>query len=209
MEDILHLYGLPYDVAYPQVCFDERPCGLHGQVVEPLSVAAGKPLREDYEYVRNGTCCLLIAFEPLTGFRMVEVSERRTAKDYTRFMQRVAGHYRSARRIRLVQDNLNTHTAASFYKELPAGEAFALAQCFEWHYTPKKASWLNMAEIELSVLVRQCLGRRIESRQVLSAEIGQLIKERNEAGATVHWQFTPRAAREKLKRHYQKVYPRN
>lgn len=209
MEDILHLYGLAYDEAFPVVCFDERPCVLHGDVVEPLPMQPGKPERQDYEYERKGTCCLLVAFEPLSGFRMVEVSERRTAGDYTRFMQSVAEHYRGAEQIRLVQDNLNTHTAASFYKHLPPGEAFALAQRFEIHYTPKKASWLNMAEIEISVLVRQCLGRRIESRAEMASEIGQLVKERNEEGASVSWQFTPALAREKLQRHYRKVCPTN
>jgi|SRR5690606_32439481 len=205
MEDVLWLYNLPYDRDYPQVCFDERPCVLHGEVVEPLLMQPGKPLREDYEYERKGTCCLLVAFEPKTGFRMVEVSKQRTAADYTRFMKKLAAHYPEAKRIRLVQDNLNTHTAASFYKELPAAEAFALSQRLEFHYTPKKASWLNMAELELSVLVRQCLGRRIATEEEMAEEVGQLVKERNEAGATVEWQFTPSAARQKLGRHYQRV----
>lgn len=205
MEVILHLYSLPYDARYPVVCFDERPCVLHGEVVEPLEMKPDKPVRYDYEYERKGTCCLLVAFEPLTGFRMVEVSTQRTAEDYTRFMQHLAAHYGQAERIRLVQDNLNTHTAASFYKHLSASEAFALAQRFEFHYTPKKGSWLNMAEIELSVIVRQCLGRRISSQEEMDAEIGQLVKERNEEGATVNWQFTPALAREKLQRHYRQV----
>lgn len=209
MEDILHLYGLPYDEAHPVVCFDERPCVLHGEVVEPLVMKPGKPRRQNYEYQRKGTCCLLVAFEPLTGFRMVEVSKQRTAADYTRFMQRVAAHYGTAERIRLVQDNLNTHTAASFYKHLPASEAFALAQRFEPHYTPKKGSWLNMAEIEISVLVRQCLGRRIGDQDAMASEIGQLVKERNEEGAVVNWQFTPGVARETLERHYRAVYHMN
>lgn len=209
MEEILYLYGLPYDERFPQVCFDERPCVLHGEVVEPLPLEPGKPRRYDYEYERKGTCYLLVAFEPLTGFRMVEVSQRRTAEDYTRFMQRVAAHYAGAERIRLVQDNLNTHTGASFYKVLPAGEAFGLAQRFEMHYTPKKASWLNMAELELSVIVRQCLGRRIATREEMAEAVGQLVKERNAAGATVNWQFTPTAAREKLSRHYQRVNNKN
>ena len=172
MEDVLHLYGLPYEKAHPVVCFDERPCVLHGEVVEPLVMKPGTPKRHDYEYVRRGTCCLLIAFEPLSGFRMVEVSARRTAEDYACFMEKLSEHYRHATRIRLVQDNLNTHTASSFYKHLPASEAFALAQRFEFHHTPKKASWLNMAEIELSVLVRQCLGRRIESQQRMPRRLG-------------------------------------
>lgn len=209
MEEVLHLYSLPYDKARPVVCFDERPCVLHGEVVEPLEMKPGQPRREDYEYKRRGTCCLFVAVEPLTGFRMVEVYERRTAEDYTRFMQRLAAHYREAERIHLVQDNLNTHTAASFYKHLPAGEAFALARRFEPRYTPKKGSWLNMAELELSALVRQCLGRRIGDRAAMASEIGQLVKERNEAGARINWQFTSVVAREKLQRHYRKVCHKN
>ena len=184
-------------------------CAPRGGRPGPLPIEPGKPRRYDYEYERKGTCCLLVAFEPLTGFRMVEVSERRTAEDYTRFMQRVAAHYPEAERIRLVQDNLNTHTGASFYKVLPAGEAFRLAQRFEMHYTPKKASWLNMAELELSVIVRQSLGRRIATREEMAEAVGQLVKERNAAGATVNWQFTPAAAREKLSRHYQRVNDKN
>lgn len=209
MEALLELYRRPYDAAYPVVCFDERPCVLHGHVVAPLPMQAGKPQRENYEYQRQGTCCLLVAFEPLTGHRIVEVSKQRTASDYTRFMQRVAAHYREAQRIELVQDNLNTHTAGSFYKNLPAEAALALSQRFGFHYTPKKASWLNMAEIEISVLVRQCLDRRLESQERLAREMGQLVKERNAARARVTWQFTPQAAREKLKRHYQKVCCKN
>lgn len=205
MEEILHLYGLPYEQEYPVVCFDERPCVLHGEVVEPLVMKPGKPRRHDYEYERKGTCSLLIAFEPLSGFRMVEISKQRTAEDYTRFMVKLSEHYGQAERIHLVQDNLNTHSAASFYKHLPASEAFALTRRFEFHYTPKKASWLNMAEIELSVIVRQCLGRRIEEIETMDSEVGQLVKERNEAGARVNWQFTPTLAREKLQRHYRQV----
>lgn len=209
MEALLHLYSLPYDARHPVVCFDERPCVLHGEVVEPLPMASGKARREDYEYARKGTCCLLVAFVPLTGFRMVEVSRQRRGTDYTRFMQQLAAHYREADCIHLVQDNLNTHKAGSFYGSLPAPEAFGLAQHFRFHYTPKKASWLNMAEIELSVLVRQCLGQRIGVMEELAEAIGQLVKERNEAGARVTWQFTPQAAREKLERHYQRVYLKN
>ncbi len=209
MEDVLSLYSLPYDRDSPVVCFDERPCVLHGEVVEPLAAEPGKVRRQHYEYKRNGTCCLLVAIEPLTGWRMVEVSEQRTAADYTRFMERLSAHYATAKQIRLVQDNLNTHTAGSFYKHLPATEAFALAQRFEFHYTPKKGSWLNMAEIEISVIARQCLGRRIESRREMAGETAALVEARNAAGARLHWQFTPSAAREKLKRHYQKVCSTN
>lgn len=209
MEDVLHLYSLPYEAARPVICFDERPCVLHGEVVEPLEMKPGQVRREDYEYKRKGTCCLLVALEPLTGFRIVEVSQRRTAEDYTRFMQRLATHYAAAEQICLVQDNLNTHTAASFYKHLAASDAFALAQRFAVHYTPKKGSWLNMAELELSAMARQCLGRRIATMREMVSEIGHLVKERNEASAGVNWQFTPLLARAKLQRHYLKVCPKN
>lgn len=140
---------------------------------------------------------------------MVEVSRQRTAADYTRFMQKLAQRYAEARRIRVIQDNLNTHTVGSFYGTLSAEEAFALSERFAFDWTPKKASWLNMAEIEISVIARQCLGRRIESQAEMAQEVGQLVKERNEAGARVNWPFTPLLAREKLKRHYQKVGPKN
>lgn len=209
MEDVLHLYSLPYDAEHPVVCFDERPCVLHSEVAEPLPMKEGQSLREDYEYKREGTCSLLLAFEPLTGFRIAEVSQQRTAEDYTRFMRKVAEHYAGAQRIRLVQDNLNTHTAGSFYGSLPAPEAFALAERFEMHYTPKKGSWLNMAELEIGVIVRQCLDRRLASRQQTSDEVEALVKERNREEASVTWQFTPELAREKLKRHYQRVFHKN
>lgn len=209
MENILYLYSLPYDPASPLLCFDERPCVLHGEVVEPLAMQPGKAMRYDYEYQRNGTCCLLVAVEPLTGFRMVEVSQRRTQADYTRFMQGVAAHYAHAEQIRVVQDNLNTHQAGSFYSTLPAEEAFALAQRFDFHYTPKKGSWLNMAELEINAIVGQCLGRRIESMERMAREVGHLVKERNAHQVTINWQFTPTLARQKLARHYGYVRSEN
>lgn len=161
MEDLLHLYGLAYDEKRPLVCFDELPVQLLGEVVAPLEMKAGRPTRFDYEYEREGTACLLVAFEPLTGRRLVETSRHRTKADYCRFMQRVAEAFPRAERVVLVQGNLNTHNASSFYENLPPAEAFALAQKFEMHYTPKKGSWLNMAELELSALSRICLARRI------------------------------------------------
>lgn len=209
MENILYLYGLPYDPDFPLICFDERPCVLHGEVVEPLPMAPGRPKCYDYEYERKGTCCLLVAVEPLSGFRIVEVSRQRTGADYTRFMQRVAAHYGQAQKIRLVQDNLNTHQSGSFYASLPAAEAFALAQRFEYHYTPKKGSWLNMAELEINAIVRQCLGRRIESLERMAYEVGQLVKERNEKKVRINWQFTPELARKKLSRHYEHTRSKN
>lgn len=205
MEDILHLYKLPFDEKRPVVCFDELPVQLLGEVAVPLPMTAGQPKRVDYEYERGGTCSLLVAFEPLTGKRLIETSKQRTKADYCRFMQRVAALYARADKIVLVQDNLNTHNASSFYENLPPSEAFALAQRFEMHYTPKKGSWLNMAELELSALARICLSRRISSTEELDREIQVLVKERNELRIKVEWQFSITHAREKLSRHYERV----
>jgi hypothetical protein len=205
MEDLLHLYNLPFDEKRPVVCFDELPVQLLGEVAVPLEMRAGQPKRVDYEYARHGTCSLLVAFEPLTGTRLVEVSKQRTKADYCRFMQRVTEMYPTAEKIVLVQDNLNTHNASSFYENLPAAEAFALAQAFEMHYTPQKGSWLNIAELELSALSRICLARRIASIEKLDREVQALVKERNELKVKVQWQFSISQAREKLSRHYERV----
>jgi hypothetical protein len=209
MEDVLHLYGLPYDAQRPVVCFDELPIQLLGDVVVPLEMKQGRVRREDYEYERGGVCVLLVAFEPLTGRRIVETSRRRTKADYCRFMRRVAGMYPQAEKVVLVQDNLNTHNASSFYEHLPAEEAFSLAQRFEMHYTPKKGSWLNMAELELSAISRICLSRRISSIGSLDREVQALVKERNELGVKVEWQFSITQAREKLSRHYENAKSKN
>ena len=166
MEDVLAVYERAYDPRFPVVCFDERPCVLHGQPTQPLPpvparpavdnqpAKAGRPRRESSTYVRQGTACLLAAFEPGTGQRLVEVSARRTGADYCRFLQRLAAAYPEAKKIVLVQDNLNTHTDAVFYQHLPAAQARELAARFELHYTPKNASWLNMVELELSAIAR-------------------------------------------------------
>jgi len=209
MEDILHLYSLPVNEQRPVVCFDELPVQLLGEVAAPLEMKTGKPKRVDYEYERAGTCSLLVAFEPLTGRRLVETSTQRTKADYCRFMQRVGDMFPSAEKIVLVQDNLNTHNASSFYENLPAAEAFALAHRFEMHYTPKKGSWLNMAELELSALSRICMARRIPTTEKLDSEIQSLVKERNEMQIKVAWQFSITKAREKLSRHYDKVKSKN
>jgi hypothetical protein len=209
MEDVLSLYNLPFAENRPVVCFDEVPVQLLGEVVSPLPMKAGKPARFDYEYEREGTASLLVAFEPLTGRRLVETSKRRTKADYCRFMQRVAEMYPEAERVVLVQDNLNTHNTSSFYEHLPPVEAFALAQAFEMHYTPKKGSWLNMAELELSALSRICLSRRIPSIKELDGEVQTLVCERNKLGIKVEWQFTITQAREKLSRHYEQVKSKN
>ena len=205
MEDLLHLYNLPLDELRPVVCFDEQPVQLVGEVVAPLPMKAGLPARFDYEYERGGTANLLVAFEPLTGKRLVETSPQRKKRDYCRFQQRVARMWSEAEKIVLVQDNLNTHSASSFYESLPPEEAFALAQRFEMHYTPKKGSWLNIAELELSALSRICLSRRIKSIEELDREVQAIVKERNELKIKVDWQFSISQAREKLSRHYEKV----
>ncbi len=209
MEDILHLYSLPFEEKRPVVCFDELPVQLLGEVAVPLPMKAGQPKRVDYEYERHGTCSLLVAFEPLTGTRIVETSKQRTKADYCRFMQRVAALYPTAEKIVIVQDNLNTHHASSFYENLPPEEAFSLAQAFEMHYTPKKGSWLNMAELELSALARICLSRRLSSTKELDHEIQTLVKERNDLKVKAEWQFSITKAREKLSRHYEKVKSKN
>jgi hypothetical protein len=209
MEDILHLYSLPHNEHLPVVCFDELPVQLLGEVVSPLPMKAGQPKREDYEYEREGTCSLLVAFEPLTGRRLVETSKQRTKADYCRFMQRVAKMFLTADKIILVQDNLNTHHPSSFYENLPPAEAFRLSQCFEMHYTPRHGSWLNMAELELSALSRICLSRRIKSIEEVEREIQSLVKERNQLAIKVQWQFSITNAREKLSRHYEKVQSKN
>jgi hypothetical protein len=208
MEDVLHLYSLPYDAKRPVICFDELPVQLLGEVVEPLPMKPGKPQRLDYEYERGGVASLLVAFEPLTGKRLVETSKQRTKADYCRFQQQVAATWSKAEKVVLVQDNLNTHNASSFYENLPPAEAFTLAQHFEMHYTPKKGSWLNMAELELSALSRICLSRRIPSVEELDREVQAIVKERNESKIKVRWQFSISQAREKLSRHYEKVKSR-
>jgi len=202
MEDVLDLYEQPYDPKRPVICFDERPCQLISDAIIPIPIKPGSPKKEHYEYVRNGTCCIFLAFEPRAGKRMICVKEHRTKADYADFMKNLADHYPDAETILLVQDNLNTHTAGSFYEALSPEEAFELAKRFEYHYTPKKGSWLNMAEIELSALSKQCLDRRIASIETLSGEINAWEHERNTAKATVRWKFNKCNARVKLQRHY-------
>jgi DDE superfamily endonuclease len=209
MEDLLHLYSLPYNAKRPVVCFDELPVQLLNDVVAELPMTEGKLARFDYEYARAGTASLLVAIEPRTGTRVVETSRQRTKADYCRFQQRVAALFPDADKIVLVQDNLNTHTAGAFYEHLPPTEAFALAQRFEFHYTPKKGSWLNIAELELSALSRLCLARRLGSIEALDHEVQALVKERTKAQSKVDWQFSLTQAREKLHRHYEKVNTKN
>ena len=203
MEKLLDLYEQPYNPKRPLVCFDERPCQLIDDVLTPLAMEPGKPKREDTQYERKGVCSLLVAFEPLTGQRFVQIRKQRTKQDYARFMKELADvHSPKAEQIALVQDNLNTHSPGSFYATFSAQEAFALAERFQMHYTPRHASWLNMVEIELSILSRQCLKRRIGDMKTLEQQVLALVKERNAQKATVQWQFTKNKARNKLERLY-------
>jgi len=205
MEQVLDIYERPYNPSYPVVCFDERPCQLLGDVLMPIPMKPGRVERQDYHYKRNGTCAVLMAVEPLAGRRTVNVTEQKTKKDYAEFMKTLAASYLYAEKIVLVQDNLNTHNPSSFYEVFPAVEAFALAQRFEMVYTPKKASWLNMAEIELSALSKQCLDRRIAKIQTLATEVGSWARRRNQLKATICWNFTKNDARNKLNRFYETI----
>lgn len=205
LEDVLSLYGLPFNERRPVICLDELPFQMLGEKVEPLLMKPGATRKFDYEYERQGVAAVFVAFEPLTGKRLVRVYPRRTKADYCRFAQEVVGQWSAAEVITLVQDNLNTHNASSFYENLPPEQAYALMKRFEFHFTPKKASWLNMAELELSALSRQCLARRIPDIETLGCELESVVKERNELEIKVKWQFTIENAREKLNRHYDNV----
>jgi len=205
MEDVLEVYHLPYNEKRPVICVDELPFQLLGEKVEPLQMKAGKEKKFDSEYQRNGVASVFLAFEPLTGRRLVRVYRRRTKADYCRFQQAVVKEWAEAEIIALVQDNLNTHNASSFYENLPAAEARELTKRFEFHFTPKKGSWLNMAEMELSALARQCLARRIPEIETLSRELESVVKERNKLAIKFKWQFTVENARDKLNRHYENV----
>lgn len=202
MEDVLDLYAEAYDLKRPVVCFDELPYQLLAEVNTPLSAEPGKPKRQDYEYERKGHCSLFIAFEPLTGQRQVTVRERRTNADFAQQMQQLVASYPEAEVIRVVLDNLSTHTPAALYQTFAAEEARTLTQKLEFHYTPKHGSWLNMAEIEWSVLSRQALKGRLPDIAAVDARINPWQVERNQRRATVNWCFSTAHARTKLARLY-------
>ena len=202
MEDLLDVYERPPDPQRPVVCMDETSVQLMADTRPPVPAVPGQPAREDYEYVRGGVANLFAAIAPHDGWRSVAVTERRTRTDWAHFMRDVADHYPDAERIVLVLDNLNTHGPASFYEAFPAAEAHALTRRFEFHYTPVHGSWLNIAEIELSVLSRQCLDRRLPSREHLTAEVAAWATARNAAATPVDWHFTTPDARIKLKHLY-------
>ena len=203
MEDVLDLYAEPYDPERPVVCFDETSTQLLADVREPLPAKPGRPRREDYEYLRAGTRNLFLTCEPRAGWRHVAITQRRTMQDFVRQMQWLVDEaYPDVPVIRLVLDNLNTHRKASLYETFPAAEARRIAKRLELHHTPKHCSWLNMAEIEFSVLSRTCLKGRNPDAVALQRNIGACEAERNEAAAAINWRFTTQDARTKMRRLY-------
>jgi hypothetical protein len=202
MEQVLDVYKRPYDVRFPVVCMDESPRQLIDEVKTPVPASPGQPARHDYEYKRCGTCNIFMANEPLAGTRIVEVTENKTKVDWAFFVEKIASCYKNAEKITLVMDNLNTHTAGSLYEAFAPEKAKALWDRFQFVFTPKHGSWLNMAEIELNVLVGQCLKRRISEIEVMRSEVKAWESARNKMNAGVNWQFTTEDARIKLNRLY-------
>ena len=206
MEDVLAVYTRPHEPDRPLVCLDETSKQLTAETRLPIPMKPGRPARCDYEYERNGTANLFMLFAPLEGWRCVEVTDRHTAVDYAHVLKDLADiHFSDARTIVLVQDNLNTHSKASLYQAFPAAEARRLVERFEWHYTPKHGSWLNLAESELGVLSSQCLDRRIPDKQVLPDEVAAWQHDRNKNHAKADWRFTTANARIKLKHLYPSI----
>jgi len=206
MEGVLDVYHRPYDEKRPLVCLDEASKQLVGEVIQPSPAAPGRPERFDYEYTRNGTADLFMASMPLLGWRAAHVTERRTAVDFAEVVRWLVEEvHEEAEKVVPVMDNLNTHRIASLYEAFPPERARRIAERLEIHHTPVHGSWLNMAEIELSVLARQCLGRRIESKEELERPVAAWEEERNERMVEVKWQFTTADARIKLRRLYPSV----
>lgn len=208
MEDVLEVYKRPADRRRPLVCLDEASKQLIGEIRVPLPPRAGQPTRYDCEYVRNGTANVFVAFEPLGGWRHAEVTDSRTRRDWAWFVKDLLeGRYRDAQRVVLVMDQLNTHATASLYETFDPPEARRLAERLEIHYTPKHGSWLNMAEIELSVMTRQCINQRTPDRATLAAQVRAWVMARNRRHCRVDWHFTTADARVKLKRLYPSTEP--
>ena len=203
MEDVLDVYKRPYDPVRPLVCLDETSKQLVAETRTPEPMRPGQPARYDYQYKRNGTANIFMLFAPLEGWRQAEVTERRTAVDYAKILRHLADiHFPNAEKIVLVQDNLNTHTPASLYEAFEPVEARRIVERFEWHYTPKHGSWLNLAESELAVLSGQCLARRIADAATLASELAAWRTHRNTHNAKANWRFTTADARVKLKSLY-------
>lgn len=208
MEDVLEVYTRPYDPERPQVCVDEVSKQLVKDITPPVPMQPGQPAREDYEYERCGTANLFMICEPLAGRRHVKVTDRRTSADFALVLRDLSDvHYPEAQKIVLVMDNLNTHKLSVLYQVFPPDEARRILQRFEVHYTPKHASWLNMAECELSVLSRQCLDQRIESPSRLTEEVAAWEQQRNAQHVHIDWRFTTADARIKLQRLYPVLSP--
>ena len=206
MEDVLEVYTRPHDPERPLVCLDESSKQLIAETRIPVPMKPGRPARHDYEYERNGTANLFMLFAPLEGWRHVKVTDRHTAADYAQVLKDLADiHFADAKTIVLVQDNLNIHCKASLYEAFPAVEARRLVERFEWHYTPKHGSWLDLAESELGVLTSQCLDRRIPDKQTLIEEIGAWERARNAKHITASWHFTTPDARIKLRHLYPSI----
>jgi len=202
MEQVLDVYKRPYDARFPVVCMDESPRQLIDEVKTPVPRSPGQSARYDYEYKRCGTCNIFMGNEPLVGTRLVDVTERKTKTDWAFFVEKIASRYEAAEKIILVMDNLNTHTPGSLYEAFSPEKAKTLWDRFEFVFTPKHGSWLNMAEIELNVLIGQCLNRRIADIETMRAEVKAWELARNGMKAKVNWQFTTENARIKLKRLY-------
>lgn len=202
MEMVLDVYKRPFDIHYPVVCMDESPRQLIDETKVAIPASPGQPVKHDYEYKRCGVCNIFLACEPLAGKRIVTVSERRTKQDWSYFLEEIADHYQRAEKIILVMDNLNTHTAGSLYETFKPEKAKALLDRFEFVYTPKHGSWLNVAEIELNVLIGQCLNRRIGDIEIVRKEVRAWQESRNNKTAKVKWHFTTEDARIKLSRLY-------
>jgi len=202
MELVLDVYKRPYDPCYPVVCMDESPKQLIAETKVPISASPGQSAKYDYEYRRCGVCNIFLASEPLAGKRIVTITERKTKRDWACFLEEIAGQYESAEKITLVMDNLNTHNPGSLYETFEPDHAKAIWDRFEFVYTPKHGSWLNMAEIELNVLIGQCLNRRIDDIAVVRHEVLAWQEFRNNKNAKVNWQFTTEDARIKLSRLY-------
>jgi hypothetical protein len=206
MEDVLEIYHWPYDPAYPVVCMDESNKQMIGELIKPIPCAPRQPARIDHEYVRNGVAEIFMEVEPLAGKRHVAIMERRTRKDWAMQIQQMLDkRYPKAIKVRLIMDNLNTHHIASLYETFKPKEARRLVERLDIHYTPKHGSWLNMAEIELSVLKGQCLDRRIPDMVTMQTEVAAWEKDRNNSAKKINWQFTTSDARIKLKRLYPKL----
>jgi hypothetical protein len=206
LEDILDLYARPKQQGVTRLCFDERPCQLLDQVLIPIAAKPNSTRKEHHEYLRNGVCNVLLAYNIDTGQRHSKVTNTKTKADYAEFMQWVVKeHYPDADKIELVQDNYGSHSYGAFYENLPFEEARLLKNKIDFHFTPKHASWLNMAEMEFSALSRQCLERRIASQALLSAEVLIWEKARNEKAVKVSWSFTTEKARVKLQNRYREV----